>query len=75
MVFEQHSILQRKLAEDARKKQEQEEEEKKKKAAEEKVQEKARQAAATCSFMQSIADWCERESCWYAWYADLVCLW
>lgn len=53
MVFEQHSILQRKLAEDARKKQEQEEEEKKKKAAEEKVQEKARLAAATCSFMQT----------------------
>lgn len=44
MVFEQHSILQRKLAEDARKKQEQEEEEKKKKASEEKVQEQRTEA-------------------------------
>ena len=40
MVFEQHSILQRKLAEDARKKQAEEEEEKRKRAAEEKEQQK-----------------------------------
>ena len=46
MVFEQHSILQRKLAEDARKKQAEEEEEKKKKAEEEKVQQKARSVSA-----------------------------
>ena len=71
MVFEQHSILQRKLAEDARKKQEQEEEEKKKKAAEEKGSGKGKAAAATCSFMQTGVR--ERERCCYAWYADLVC--
>ncbi|CAK9020082.1 unnamed protein product [Durusdinium trenchii] len=40
MVFEQHSILQRKLAEDARKRQAEEEEERRKKALEEKAQEK-----------------------------------
>ena len=47
MVFEQHSILQRKLAEDARKRQAEEEEERRKKALEEKAQEKARATGRT----------------------------
>ena len=47
-MFEQHSVLQRKLAEEARKRQAEEEEEKRKKAAEEKLQEQNKDRNGAC---------------------------